>query len=137
MNDMQEPEADSGWPDWIPWRIRVALGSALGALVAIGLIAYFRGTRPSADSVFFSLMFAAGMSLFALRGVRKAPWIVGKRLSRLFRESTNPDLVAITGVLSDAGESPEFERHRQLVDRFMRGMITEHKFYSEMRALAT
>jgi hypothetical protein len=122
--------------DWIPWRARVVLWNVLAALGGFALALYLRGRHPSSADVVYTMLSAAAFGFFGERGARRSPWGVRSRLRSLFRQSAQPDLVAITEVLSEAGESPRLEPHRQAVDRFMRGMISESEFYAAMRTLA-
>jgi len=122
--------------DQIPWRLKLVAGTLAGAASGYLLTGVVTGfARPWDRNTTVALIAVLLGGLIANRGLRRSPAVIRARLKELFRASDEPDLVKITGVLSNTGEHKLFIRHRETVDRFMRGMMTEREFYGAMHEL--
>lgn len=128
-------EIDRTLTDSIPWRLQVGLASLGGTALAFAASSLLRGSRFTLADITFDMLLACGFGFVGGRGMRRSPAVIKKRLKSLFEAAGEPDLVPITEVLADTGESDAFLEHRRLVDRFMRGMITHQEFYASFRRL--
>ncbi|MDH3404916.1 MAG: hypothetical protein OEP45_14950, partial [Acidobacteriota bacterium] len=68
-------------------------------------------------------------------GVRRSPQEIVGDLRRLYSVATEPEIPAVVEIIGATGRLPAFEKHRDLVSYYARGLMSEAAFHREVRDL--